>query len=123
WVGCCGMRLHKSFSMFSSTLLNSGAPAIATLSLRDALPISEQPEILAVMRETYEIAEDVEVAQVFDFRPLQESNTWATSTSSAIDRKSTRLNSSHRTTSYAVFCLKKKKASPTNCVSQFARQV
>src|SRR5437867_13383632 len=26
-----------------------------------------------------------------------------------IDRKSTRLNSSHRTISYAVFCLKKKK--------------
>src|SRR5438094_7687631 len=29
---------------------------------------------------------------------------------SLIDRKSTRLNSSHRTISYAVFCLKKKKA-------------
>src|SRR5207248_7101409 len=29
-------------------------------------------------------------------------------TSSAADRKSTRLNSSHRTISYAVFCLKKK---------------
>src|SRR5437867_8741365 len=28
---------------------------------------------------------------------------------SYIDRKSTRLNSSHRTISYAVFCLKKKK--------------
>src|SRR5207248_11537117 len=28
---------------------------------------------------------------------------------STIDRKSTRLNSSHRTISYAVFCLKKKK--------------
>src|SRR5207248_8040712 len=27
---------------------------------------------------------------------------------SALDRKSTRLNSSHRTISYAVFCLKKK---------------
>src|SRR5438094_4105427 len=27
----------------------------------------------------------------------------------SIDRKSTRLNSSHRTISYAVFCLKKKK--------------
>src|SRR5207248_10060904 len=26
----------------------------------------------------------------------------------SLDRKSTRLNSSHRTTSYAVFCLKKK---------------
>src|SRR5207248_5953929 len=28
---------------------------------------------------------------------------------SVLDRKSTRLNSSHRTISYAVFCLKKKK--------------
>src|SRR5438094_2209865 len=32
-----------------------------------------------------------------------------TSTLLPEDRKSTRLNSSHRTTSYAVFCLKKKK--------------
>src|SRR3712207_2283997 len=30
-------------------------------------------------------------------------------TSSAVDRKSTRLNSSHANISYAVFCLKKKK--------------
>src|SRR5438094_6161812 len=29
--------------------------------------------------------------------------------SAQVDRKSTRLNSSHRTISYAVFCLKKKK--------------
>src|SRR3712207_8293670 len=29
------------------------------------------------------------------------------------DRKSTRLNSSHANISYAVFCLKKKKASPS----------
>src|SRR5437867_7975662 len=33
----------------------------------------------------------------------------ADSRSGAADRKSTRLNSSHRTISYAVFCLKKKK--------------
>src|SRR5207248_7311687 len=33
----------------------------------------------------------------------------ATSAGHAEDRKSTRLNSSHRTISYAVFCLKKKK--------------
>src|SRR5690606_40358121 len=32
----------------------------------------------------------------------------------AIDRKSTRLNSSHVTTSYAVFCLKKKSAGPSH---------
>src|SRR5438094_5736090 len=31
------------------------------------------------------------------------------SRSKSLDRKSTRLNSSHRTISYAVFCLKKKK--------------
>src|SRR2546427_6625950 len=30
-----------------------------------------------------------------------------------VDRKSTRLNSSHSQISYAVFCLKKKKNSPT----------
>src|SRR5437867_10552736 len=30
------------------------------------------------------------------------------SSGAAVDRKSTRLNSSHRTISYAVFCLKKK---------------
>src|SRR5437667_3153136 len=33
-----------------------------------------------------------------------------------IDRKSTRLNSSHITISYAVFCLKKKKPMPTALV-------
>src|SRR5207248_5436057 len=34
-----------------------------------------------------------------------------------LDRKSTRLNSSHRTSSYAVFCLKKKIKSHTCAVS------
>src|SRR5437868_12350411 len=33
-----------------------------------------------------------------------------------VDRKSTRLNSSHVSTSYAVLCLKKKKASPSGAV-------
>src|SRR2546421_4421473 len=39
------------------------------------------------------------------------SRRWATSprSSTALDRKSTRLNSSHDQISYAVFCLKKKK--------------
>src|SRR5437867_4627812 len=36
-----------------------------------------------------------------------------TGTTSGSDRKSTRLNSSHRTISYAVFCLKKKKQTKT----------
>src|SRR3712207_9018900 len=36
--------------------------------------------------------------------------------SSTLDRKSTRLNSSHANISYAVFCLKKKKKSSTNMI-------
>src|SRR6266540_3724413 len=38
------------------------------------------------------------------------------------DRKSTRLNSSHITISYAVFCLKKKKKNKTNLLCQKKRQ-
>src|SRR5438309_5447520 len=34
------------------------------------------------------------------------------------DRKSTRLNSSHSSISYAVFCLKKKKKTKTNTVNE-----
>src|SRR5438132_3474576 len=36
-----------------------------------------------------------------------------------LDRKSTRLNSSHTVISYAVFCLKKKKDSPNTPISVF----
>src|SRR6267154_5921181 len=58
---------------------------IYTLSLHDALPIS-----------------------------VQNSSAWARSAywppnGTRLDRKSTRLNSSHPSISYAVFCLKKKK--------------
>src|SRR5215475_4002305 len=38
------------------------------------------------------------------------------------DRKSTRLNSSHVKSSYAVFCLKKKKQTPDRCQSQHRKQ-
>src|SRR5947209_13566808 len=39
-------------------------------------------------------------------------------TSSGVDRKSTRLNSSHANNSYAVFCLKKKKQKCPNYASR-----
>src|SRR5207248_4511966 len=38
------------------------------------------------------------------------------------DRKSTRLNSSHRTISYAVFCLKKKKTKKRTSATNTARK-
>src|SRR3712207_6988886 len=39
----------------------------------------------------------------------------------AVDRKSTRLNSSHANISYAVFCLKKKKTTPTTYSTHYHR--
>src|ERR1041385_9466137 len=62
---------------------------IYTLSLHDALPISAGRR---TARST--------------------SRTWPRCSSAATDRKSTRLNSSHGYTPYAVFCLKKKHTHP-----------
>src|SRR5438094_4772411 len=64
---------------------------IYTLSLHDALPISPPwpPPVQASLG-----------SRAARRNPTARSET---------DRKSTRLNSSHRTISYAVFCLKKKK--------------
>src|SRR5256885_2603228 len=58
------------------------------------------------------------VAKAFNIAPeeaLREMKTlvWV-SGQEQLDRKSTRLNSSHLVISYAVFCLKKKKISPSH---------
>src|SRR5438094_7704639 len=84
---------------------------IYTLSLHDALPICT--EIL------YSLGLDDQVVAVThecDFPPETASKPKIT------DRKSTRLNSSHRTISYAVFCLKKKRRRwRTSCPSTAER--
>src|SRR2546430_17166519 len=64
---------------------------IYTLSLHDALPISDLIST-AILKRHLETMQ--RLAIVYDFLPR--------------DRKSTRLNSSHSQISYAVFCLKKK---------------
>src|SRR5437763_11826137 len=61
-----------------------------TISLHDALPISRAPQQRDQHAAGHSLRDDARHA--------------------ARDRKSTRLNSSHRCISYAVFCLKKKKA-------------
>src|SRR5438067_8764285 len=65
---------------------------IYTLSLHDALPIS---------RSSMPIGAPIHTRRC--------SGTTSSFTCSPSDRKSTRLNSSHVSISYAVFCLKKKK--------------
>src|SRR5437867_10476128 len=70
---------------------------IYTLSLHDALPISRK------LKYPIFAGHDRGLAAVEEFNQLELRR----------DRKSTRLNSSHRTISYAVFCLKKKKQHKT----------
>src|SRR5699024_12446128 len=70
---------------------------IYTLSLHDALPIYESDNFREDLRK---LRGGKEVEEIREERE-QEKETG--------DRKSTRLNSSHVSISYAVFCLKKKK--------------
>src|SRR5207248_11646470 len=92
--------------MLSFFLFNlSSPPDIAPLSLHDALPISFQPPIPVGPRNSSCALSDRPSAIRVLFDPLGLSDK---------DRKSTRLNSSHRTISYAVFCLKKKKKKKKN---------
>src|SRR5438874_8710333 len=79
--------------MFSFFFKDTSTTEIYTLSLHDALPISCAPSNLLV--ENPGFAGNVSEGAV----PAKP----------GLDRKSTRLNSSHVEISYAVFCLKKKK--------------
>src|SRR5690348_17885410 len=104
--------------LFSFTA--SATTEIYTLSLHDALPI------FFLMRGS----EIIEQSEIIDDEPREVRNTGTGGSSRAerqreepvkqhfkfvgehllhLDRKSTRLNSSHPSISYAVFCLKKKK--------------
>src|SRR2546429_5475499 len=83
---------------------------IYTLSLHDALPIYNVSE---------RFSRGPELAVVSTLKPLSFQRRNYSSKSRhqpfRIDRKSTRLNSSHGYISYAVFCLKKKKNKPLIC--------
>src|SRR3712207_8688526 len=79
---------------------------IYTLSLHDALPISP-PAILVTQPSMF----PNRVGWLSDSRPTGPpvSLSLPAHAPLPLDRKSTRLNSSHANISYAVFCLKKKK--------------
>src|SRR5207244_5637275 len=108
---------HSLLSILSTFSLSLPAPAptqLYTLSLHDALPICFSkatqaflqrhrvfPILVAMERldadACRKIAEQLPGTPVFDPDDYD-----------MLDRKSTRLNSSHQIISYAVFCLKKK---------------
>src|SRR5207248_10602753 len=100
---------YSFFSLFFFFFFFNATPTteIYTLSLHDALPILYSAEMAVHVSG----AESARVEETFAFRELK----WDVGPRRwSLDRKSTRLNSSHRTISYAVFCLKKKKKKKKN---------
>src|SRR5207245_10451796 len=95
-------------------------PPISTLSLHDALPILLDLLIVLAKHKRIVLGVPFATAVVAAFSSLFLSNIYTGTTrilppqqsasagSALLDRKSTRLNSSHGSISYAVFCLKKK---------------
>src|SRR5690606_41568532 len=83
--------------LFSFT--DTATTEIYTLSLHDALPISSAtPSSTTTTTSKYSLSLSISIHSTLRLR-----------SKGLIDRKSTRLNSSHVKISYAVFCLKKKK--------------
>src|SRR5699024_12380795 len=77
-----------------------------TLSLHDALPIYQVQKVRSLSRRTSSSSSPVRQAEAGATSKRAFSRALS---GSASDRKSTRLNSSHVSISYAVFCLKKKR--------------
>src|SRR5207249_11892451 len=95
WASVCNLPLHLRIRPAIVIFNNTPTTDIYTLSLHDALPISPRRRRLL---ELLTLAGGPGAAPRPSLRRAAPG-----------DRKSTRLNSSHVSISYAVFCLKKKK--------------
>src|SRR3989454_4810355 len=86
---------------------------IYTLSLHDALPISYRVGVMGNQQPFTDsfLAAAKRAGEKMWQMPLDDE--YRDMIKSSVDRKSTRLNSSHLVISYAVFCLKKKKNKTT----------
>src|SRR5699024_12659315 len=107
--------LISLFIMIIYFYLYTATIVLYTLSLHDALPISTDSHRLAMRKSSLENSEIDEANIVIPGKSLQELNKVLDDKVEEVqvailnkDRKSTRLNSSHVSISYAVFCLKKK---------------
>src|SRR3712207_8306346 len=83
---------------------------IYTLSLHDALPIFALAGAAALSHDLWvNVVRDGEAPEREQLRVARVATVVMGALAIILDRKSTRLNSSHANISYAVFCLKKKK--------------
>src|SRR5689334_24919666 len=100
------MLLFTFYTSLSSFFFNDTATTeIYTLSLHDALPISSHADV-------YEHDTELGSTKQYESATLPFELTVPPDALDLRDRKSTRLNSSHSSISYAVFCLKKKNHNP-----------
>src|SRR5207249_12277829 len=85
-------------------------PQISTLSLHDALPICRALAVGMDVGDAGQVRDFVDrVVSELGRLDVMFANAGIAHSAPFQDRKSTRLNSSHVSISYAVFCLKKKK--------------
>src|SRR5689334_24502395 len=96
---------------------HSTTTEIYTLSLHDALPIwllFDHQNLIALGNQLAgEVEADFAAADdddIHNAHPSAQQRVFQQLRPDKVDRKSTRLNSSHSSISYAVFCLKKKKS-------------
>src|SRR5438132_8340628 len=115
---CRRSRAHGCCVIFSFKY--PATTSLYTLSLHDALPICALDQL--------RLARPLDLLQLRPRLGDEASARGATCAGLAlrrlkkVDRKSTRLNSSHTVISYAVFCLKKKRVTPISLVSGAHRQ-
>src|SRR5699024_11868501 len=103
------VQLFIFFFLFTDT----DTTEIYTLSLHDALPIYIDPDRVEIRQLPIDCDDRESV------RHIRQRGTRAAWTGEDEDRKSTRLNSSHVSISYAVFCLKKKTLITITQVQQY----
>src|SRR5690606_40125444 len=107
-ITCSATHLMLFFLEYTATSV------IYTLSLHDALPIYSvtwiptSTEIEDMYNSTPNANSAISKIEVDTY--YKDTQIRSTTTKTGVDRKSTRLNSSHVKISYAVFCLKKKKS-------------
>src|SRR3712207_8837565 len=100
------MKEHDKCVFFNDTATTE----IYTLSLHDALPISPSAPRSSTRRKASgpSVSCSSKTIEPTPVEPVNRTSASSGTRISTVDRKSTRLNSSHANISYAVFCLKKK---------------
>src|SRR5690242_16302181 len=116
-----GANCHMSSVAVCALLTRVGYSPILQISCRDRNRIAIQGDILGAAAmgvcnllcltgDGVQAGDHPQASPVFDLDSIS-----LLTTARTLDRKSTRLNSSHMSISYAVFCLKKKKIKTKHC--------